>query len=79
MRIMTDAKEGLNLPDIFSLKKLSALSKVEYNKLYHANAGTYNSLTENDRVRLFNALFTEFEKASVSLGFTVDGNRIKKA
>lgn len=79
MRIMTETKEALKLPDMFSLKKLSVLSQVEYNKLYHANAGTYNSLTDNDRARLFNALFTEFERASASLGFTVEGKRIKKA
>lgn len=76
---MTETKEALNLPPLFSLKKLADLSKVEYNKLYHANAGTYNSLTDNDRARLYNALFTEFERASASLGFTVEGKRIKKA
>lgn len=76
---MTEIKEALNLPPLFSLKKLSDLSKVEYNKLYHANTGTYNSLTDNDRARLYNALFTEFERASASLGFTVEGKRIKKA
>lgn len=74
----TETKEALNLPPIFSLKKLSDLASVDYNKLYHANAGTYNSLTDNDRARLYNALFTEFEKASAILGFTVDGKRIKK-
>jgi hypothetical protein len=74
---MTETKEALKLPAIFSLRKLSDLSKVEYNQLYHAHKGTYNTLTDNDRTRLYNALFTEFEKASACLGFTADGRRIR--
>jgi hypothetical protein len=67
----------LNLPPLYSLKKLSDLAKVPYTKLYHANGGDYNTLDDNDRVRIYNALYSEFEKASISLGFTTDGKRIK--
>lgn len=68
---------ALNLPPLFSLKKLSELSKVHYVKLYNANTGNYNTLDDNDRVRLYNALFDQFEQASLSLGFTTDGKRVK--
>ena len=70
-------KKPLNIPTIFSLKELSKLSKVDYTQLYHANVGTYNSLTDNDRAKLFNTLHHEFEIAAAGLGFTVDGRRIQ--
>lgn len=76
---MANDKEALNLPAIFSMKKLAELARVDYSKLYHANVGNYNSLSDNDRTRLYNALYSEFEKASASLGFTTDGKRITKA
>lgn len=73
------AEKGLKIPPIYSLRKLADLAHVDYSKLYHANAGTYNSLSDNDRTKLYNALHTEFEKAAHALGFTEDGRRIKKA
>lgn len=67
----------LNIPPLYSLKKLSIMSKVDYTKLYHANVGTYNTLTDNEKTALFNALEREFEQAAASLGFTKEGRRIK--
>lgn len=75
---MADKKQGLCIPTIFSLKELSKLSKVDYTKLYHANTGTYNTLSDNDRTKLFNTLHHEFEAAAAGLGFTVEGRRIRK-
>jgi hypothetical protein len=70
--------EKLNIPPIFSLRKLSKLSKVDYSKIYHAKTGTYNSLTENERAQIFNALQKEYTTAVTSLGFSPEGSRIKK-
>jgi hypothetical protein len=73
-----EKKPPLNIPTIFSLKKLSEISGVQYNHLNRANVGLYNTLTDNDRTKLFNALYKEMEIACAALGFTVDGKRIRK-
>lgn len=74
---MAESK-GLDIPEIYSLRQLAEKSKINYTKLYHSTRGTYNSLSENDRSRLYNVLFQGFEDAAIALGFTADGNRIKK-
>lgn len=67
----------INIPEIYSLRKLSELTKIDYNKLYHAKVGTYNTLTDNELTSLFNVLQEQFEQAAFSLGFTPEGRRVK--
>jgi hypothetical protein len=76
---MAELKAGLEIPPIYSKKKLAKLSDVSYLKIYHASTGGYNSLDDNERARLYNVLFQEYERAAAALGFSVDGKRIKKA
>jgi hypothetical protein len=72
------AKQKSAIPTIISIRQLSKESNVPYPKIYHANVGTYNSLTDNERTQLFNVLQSRFEEVSSWLGFTTDGRRIKK-
>lgn len=67
------------IPKLFSLRELAKHSEVPYSKLYHNNAGTYQSLDESERTKLFNAAQDKFEELAAYLGFTINGQRIKKA
>lgn len=69
-----------NQIDKFSAWKIKILAEktgISYMKVYHNLSGVYNSLTDQEKRKLYNAMYDEFELAASALGFTSDGRGIK--
>lgn len=63
--------------NILSLKHLSEVSKIDYNKLINNIKGRYNSLTDQEKTHLYNCIRTEVEKGTLWLGYNYEGRKVK--
>jgi hypothetical protein len=63
---------------LFKIKLLAEMVKMPYAKLRDSLMGKYYSLTEQDETKVYNKMREEFERASLALGFTFEGKRVKK-
>jgi hypothetical protein len=65
--------------DLINLKSLARDSKVYYGTLRNNIAGDYNSLSDQDRTRIYNALREGVEKAAAYLGFSYEGRPLVRS
>ncbi len=70
-------EKKINPFKIINLTRLSALSGVDYQKIYNVMVNKrYDSLTQNERTHISNALFEETKKCFRKLGFNTTIERI---
>jgi hypothetical protein len=63
--------------DIINIKHLARESGIPYMKIRNCIAGKYNSLEEHEETKLYNVIQRDVEKATLALGFTFEGKRVK--
>jgi hypothetical protein len=61
-----------------NIKHIARVAGVDYTKVLNCLKEKYNSLTEQEETKLYNAIAKEVQKATLVLGFTYDGKRVKR-
>lgn len=63
---------------IINLSHLSKISGINYQKIYNVLVSKiYNTLSDNERTKISNALYTEAKSVFKELGFNIEVTRIK--
>lgn len=77
---MAKASKGTSDYKILSLRKLSAVSKIDYMKIYNTLSGVYTSdgLSVHEKTRLCNVAYEELKDFFDFMGFDIKLTRINK-
>lgn len=73
------AKNNLKDFEMLNLKELARAAGIPYPKLRNCIAGTYNSLTDQEKTQLYNTIRDGVEKSTLWLGYSFDGRKLTKA
>lgn len=63
--------------EIINIKAVAKNAGLPYTKVRNCIKGVYNSLTDSERTRLYNAMHEGVSRAAAVLGFSYEGRRIK--
>jgi hypothetical protein len=68
-----------HLPDfeILNMHHLAKIGRIDYRRLRNNIAGEYASLSDQEKIQLYNKLRDDVEKCCAWLGFSYEGRRIK--